>query len=91
MESKVKFKELLQIAVEELKDLTTVENPDFRLEQAVFNETKKEWDIVVSYLVDNSNQRLNPIELPGLKNQRVFKKLKVNSKKEILGFYIYES
>jgi hypothetical protein len=91
MQSKVKFKELLQIAVEELKDLTTVENPDFRLEQAVFNETKKEWDIVVSYLVDNSNQRLNPIELPGLKNQRVFKKLKVNSKKEILGFYIYES
>jgi len=91
MESKVKFKELLQIAVEELKDLTTVENPDFRLEQAVFNEAKKEWDIVVSYLVDNSNQRLNPIELPGLKNQRVFKKLKVNSNKEVLGFYIYES
>ncbi|TVP48119.1 MAG: hypothetical protein EA341_11580 [Mongoliibacter sp.] len=91
MESKVKFKELLQIAIENLKDLSTVQEPDFRLEQAVFNEHTKEWDIVVSFLVDNTNQRTSPFELPGLKNQRIFKKLKVNSNKEVLGFYIYEN
>jgi hypothetical protein len=91
MNSKVKFKDLLQIAVEELKDLTTVSNPDFRLEQAEYNDSENQWEIVVSFLVDNTNQRLNPINLPGLTNQRVFKRLKINSQKEVMGFYIFEN
>ncbi len=91
MDSNVKFKELLQIAEDSLRELTTVPNPDFRLEQAVFNDQTKVWDIVVSYLVENSSQGLITIDLPSLKNQRIFKKLKVNSNKEVLGFYIYEN
>ena len=44
------MKELLEIAKAELQDLTTVTNPDFRLEQAEFNKRENEWEIVVSYL-----------------------------------------
>lgn len=40
MDSKLKFKDLLKIAQDGLKDLTTLSHPDFRLEQAEFNEWK---------------------------------------------------
>jgi len=91
MDSKLKFKDLLKIAQDELKDLTTLPNPDFRLEQAEFNETENEWDIVVSFLINNSNQSLNAISFPGFENQRVFKRLKINAQREVIGFYIFEN
>ncbi|PSK99824.1 hypothetical protein [Cecembia rubra] len=91
MESKVKFKDLLKIAVEELKDLTTVENPDFRLEQAEFNESLGEWDIIVSYLIDNSSEGQNILNLTRSTNYRTFKRIKINSRKEVMGFYIFEN
>lgn len=91
MDSKVNFKDLLKIAVTKLQDLTTVSNPDFRLEQAEFNDSQKEWDIVVSFLIDNTYQRLNPLNLPGLNNQRVYKRLKINSQQEVMGFYMFEN
>lgn len=93
MESKVKFKELLQIAVEELKDLTTVENPDFRLEQVVFNDSEKEWEIVVSFLVQNPNMKKSVLEIPSfiLEFERIYKRLKINSQKEVKEFYIFEN
>lgn len=81
---------LLQIAKVELKDLTTVGNPDFRLEQAVFNQSEKVWEIVVSFLVDNPVQKIDPIVFPGYNSQRIYKRLKINDQKEVLGFYIYE-
>lgn len=91
MDEKVKFKDLLKIAIEELKDLTTIQNPDFRLEQAEYNDTTKEWDIIVSYLVDNANQSQNILNLPRLNNYRTFKKVTINSKKEVKGFCIFEN
>lgn len=91
MDSKVKFKDLLEIAIEELKELTKVENPDFRLEQAEFNNKNKEWEIVVSFLIDNSFGHLGAHRLSGLNIQRVYKKLRINSERQILGFYIFEN
>lgn len=93
MESKVKFKDLLKIAVEELKDLTTVENPDFRLEQAEFNTSNKEWEIVVSFLVANPNLKKTVFEIPSfiLEYERIYKRLKIDSQKEVKGFYIFEN
>lgn len=91
MDSKLKFKDLIKIAQNELKDLTTLPNPDFRLEQAEFRDTENEWEIVVSFLIDNSNQSLNAINLPEFNNQRVYKRLKINAQREVKGFYIFEN
>ncbi|EOZ96986.1 hypothetical protein A33Q_1904 [Indibacter alkaliphilus LW1] len=93
MNSKANFKDLLLIAANELKDLTTVENPDFRLEQAEYNETTKEWDIIVSFLVQNTNLRKTVFEIPSfsLEYERIYKRLKINSQKEVMGLYIFEN
>jgi hypothetical protein len=93
MNSKITLKELLEVAEAELRNLTSVSTPDFRLEQAEFNESKNEWDIVVSYLVENSNKRSNPIGLPvsEFQYQRIYQKLKVDSNKEIVGLYIFNN
>ena len=70
LENQISLKELLEIAVSELSVLTTVSNPDFRLEQAEFIDTKNEWEIVVSFLVENTNKRNNPCSLPLLASGR---------------------
>jgi hypothetical protein len=55
------LKELLGIAKEHLADLSPLKDPDFRLEQAEYDKDDKTWDIVVSYLVENTNKRTNSI------------------------------
>jgi hypothetical protein len=87
------LKDLLGIVKSQLKDLTTVHNPDFRLEQAEYKKDEGVWDIVVSYLVENTNKRLNPITslTSEFQYHRMYKRLKVNDNKEIVGFYIYDS
>ena len=62
-ENQISLKELLEIAIKELCVLTTVANPDFRLEQAEFIDSKNEWEIVVSFLVENTNKRLHHISM----------------------------
>lgn len=93
MDSKLNFKDLLKIAVTELQDLTTVSNPDFRLEQAEFNDSQKEWDIVVSFLVQNSNLKKSVFEIPSfnLEYERIYKRIKISSQNEVLGFYMFEN
>ena len=88
-----KLKELLDIAKSQLQDLTKVQNPDFRLEQAVYNKNEDEWVIVVSFLVEKTNKRINTLGLPSfeLEFQRIFKKLTINSTKEITGLYIFNA
>lgn len=87
------FKKLLEIAVEGLSDLSTLENPDFRLEQAEYIEKDKIWEIIVSYLVDNTNKKSTSISaITGVFQYfRIYKKLKINDQNEIIGFYIYEN
>ena len=86
------LKELLEIAKSQLDELTTLKNPDFRLEQAEFKKDEGIWDIVVSFLVENTNKRTTPIAalMSEFQFHRIYKRLKINNAtKEILGFYIY--
>jgi len=88
------LKELLEIAKSQLDELTTLKNPDFRLEQAEFKKSEGIWDIVVSFLVENTNKRTTAIAALTSEFQfhRIYKRLKINNTtKEILGFYIYNS
>ncbi len=87
------LKDLLNLTKEHLKELSTLPDPDFRLEQAEYNADVKTWDIVVSYLVENTNKRANPISsiISEYPFYRIYKKIKINEKKEIIGFYIFSN
>lgn len=87
------LKELLDVAKRQLKDLTTVENADFRLEQAEYKKDEGVWEIVVSYLVENTNKRTISLAPFGSEFQfhRIYKRLKINEEKEILGLYIFNN
>ena len=87
------LKEIHQIAKNELQDLTTLPNPDFRLEQAEYNEENGIWDIVVSYLVENTNKRTSGLAMLSSDFQfhRMYKRLKINNQNEVIGFYIYNN
>lgn len=87
------FKELLDIAKTGLRDLTTLKSPDFRLEQAEFKTSSEEWEIIVSYLVPNINRKHTPLQVltSEFEFYRIYKKLKIDKNKEIIGFYIYEN
>jgi hypothetical protein len=86
------LRELLDIVKNELKDLSSLENPDFRLEQAEFQKDDDIWEIVVSYLVENTNPKSSPLMAitSEFKYHRVYKKIKIDKDKNIVGFYIYE-
>lgn len=88
------LKELLDIAKSHLEDITSIPDPDFRLEQAEFKKEEGVWDIVVSYLVENTNKR--NVSIPALAAfvpyQRMYKQLKIdNSTKEVIGLYIFNN
>lgn len=93
--TKMTFKELLDLAIEELKELTQVESPDFRLEQAEFEKSKGVWHIVVSFLVENVNKRILNIPnglLGEFKYFRIYKKLKINNQdREVIGLYMFNN
>lgn len=92
LENQISLKELLEIAVSELSVLTTVSNPDFRLEQAEFIDTKNEWEIVVSFLVENTNKRNNPLlGISMLDFERIYKKLTIDTERHIKGYYFFKN
>ncbi len=87
------LKELLDIAKNHLKGMTTIKYPDFRLEQAEYNKSERVWDIVVSYLVEKTNKRKNPLPVitTEFEFHRIYKRLKIDSNKNVVGFYIYNN
>jgi hypothetical protein len=87
----MKFKELLEVAKEHLKDLSPLENPDFRLEQAEYNKDENAWEIVVSFLIENTNKRFNPLTLitSEFEFHRIYKRIKFDNNNNIIGFYIF--
>lgn len=91
-ERQMTFKELYQIAKESLEQLSPLEQADFRLEQAEFNKKDKVWEIVVSYLVENINKPESPLGAfsSGFKYHRVYKQVKIDNDKNVLGFYMFE-
>ncbi len=88
----MKLNELLAVAQEELKDFTTVIKPDFRLEEAEYDKDTKIWNVVVSFLVENTNKRLiaTGTLLSDFQYHRIYKKLKINDHKALVGLYMYE-
>ncbi len=91
-ENQISLKELLEIAVSELHILTTVSHPDFRLEQAEFIEAKNEWEIVVSFLVENTNKRNSPLlAISMLDFERIYKKLTIDMNKHVKGLYFFKN
>jgi len=85
------LKELLDLSKGHLKDMSTLENPDFRLEQAEYDEDKGIWEIIVSYLVENTNKRNSPLSAITSEFQyyRIYKRIKIDKDQNIVGFYIY--
>jgi hypothetical protein len=87
----MKLNELYAIAKRELEELSPLNNSDFRLEQAEYKKDEKVWEIVVSYLVENTNKPINTFN--PLASQypfhRMYKKVKINDQNEVIGFYIY--
>ena len=88
----MKLKDILAIAKNELSDLSTIEISDFRLEQTVFKKDEKIWEVVFSYLVENTNKPSKPFaalspEFPFL---RMYKKLEINEKNEVVSFLMYD-
>ncbi|MGM0581734.1 MAG: hypothetical protein ACQETL_13695 [Bacteroidota bacterium] len=86
------FKELYKIAKESLEELSPLDEADFRLEQAEYNDHDETWDIVVSYLVENINKPDSPLGAfsTGFKYHRVYKKVKIDKNKNVKGFYMFE-
>lgn len=94
------MKELLDIAKEQLQGLSTLENPDIRLEEVEYKKEEGIWEIVISYLVEHTNKRVNktvnvinpifPVTTPEFQYHRLYKRLKINKNKEIEGLYMYD-
>jgi hypothetical protein len=87
------LKELLNIAKSELIDMSTLTNPDFRLEQAEFFKDTNNWEIVVSYLIENTNPKNSPLSaiITEFKYHRIYKRIQIDEDKNVVGFFMYEN
>lgn len=88
------LEKLKQISYEELKNVYPLENADFRLEQFNFDSEKKEYHVVVSFLLENKNVDDSPLAKlstlnVNLKFERVYKELTVSEEGKVKGFYIF--
>lgn len=87
------LKELFKIAKDEMSDFSTLTNPDFRLEQAEYKSDENIWELVVSYLVENTNKRTTGLGglISDYQYHRMYKKLKIDNNKKIVGFFIFNN
>jgi hypothetical protein len=85
------LKDLLEVAKSELSDLTPLEEPHFRLEQAVHNKDAKTWDIVVSFLIPNTSEAPKNLSVlaPQSEHYRIHKRVVIDDKKNVIGLYVY--
>lgn len=86
------LKDLLHNVTTQLRDLSPLDKPDFRLEQAVYKKDDKVWEIVVSYLVENNNKPNNPFLplVPQPPYQRVYKKVIMDENGQVAEFLMYD-
>lgn len=86
----ISLKEVFEASKSVLSEIVNLPDPDFRLEQVEFKKDEKIWDVVVSFLVINKNRPvgLTPI-ITSLPLERVYKRLKIDENKEILGIYMF--
>jgi len=88
----MKFNEIHGIVKEQIDVISGHENPDFRLEQSEYQAKEKIWELIISYLVENkstNNSTMSLISGQHAPLERVYKRVKINDKKEVIGFFIY--
>lgn len=83
------LKEFYQIGKDELTQLYGEEPQDYRLEQVERIGDTDDWEVVVSYLVENKNRPEKLAIRIDYQYERVYKAFRVNSKKEVIGFYMF--
>jgi hypothetical protein len=95
MENKLSFEKLIEISKNVAKKLTNVPEFDLRLEQAEYDKKNQVWDIVVSFLYEES-EKSNIASFLGVETDntlqltRIYKKLKISDSEEVLGYYFYD-
>jgi hypothetical protein len=93
----ISLKEVFEAAKKQFAELINIQESDFRLEQLEYKKTEKLWEVVVSYLVENKNVRTNfelktstlTSLLSTLPYERVYKRLKIDENKEVIGIYMF--
>jgi hypothetical protein len=83
---------LQEISFNELKNIYPLEEADFRMEQFTFDSNKKEYHIVVSFLLENKNSSDSPLaklSSSNFKFERVYKELTIDEQGVVQGFFIF--
>ena len=84
------LKEVFEAAKSQFAELINIQESDFRLEQLEYKREEKIWEVVVSYLVENKNRSVSAtISFSTLPYERVFKRLKIDEKKEVVGIFMF--
>ncbi len=91
------LKDVFEVAKKQFAELINIQESDFRLEQLEYKKPEKLWEVVVSYLVENKNVRINSdlknstltTLLSTLPYERVYKRLKIDENKEVVGIYMF--
>lgn len=83
------LQKILQVVKSDLSDLSTLENPDFRIEQAKLNQAGDNYEVIISFLVERKDDLgiLSGISSP---YERVYKRIDLDQNLNLSGFYIYE-
>lgn len=89
----MKLKDLLDSATTQLRDLSPLDNPDFRLEQALYKKDEKVWEVIVSYLVEDNNKPVNPLKVftPQTPYYRTYKRVILDDDGQVSEFLMYEN
>lgn len=87
------FNKLFKIAKGEIEWMSTLKDPDFRLEQAVFEEKEKLWRVAVSFLVERKNPFQTPTSdfLANWKYERIYKELQIDDKDRVISMRFFEN
>lgn len=87
------LKDLLHSATTQLRDLSPLDKPDFRLEQGTYNKEEKVWEVVISYLVENNNKPTNPLSaiVAQPPYQRVYKKVIMDEEGQVAEFLMFDT
>lgn len=86
------LKDLLHSVTTQLRDLSPLEKPDFRLEQASYNKAEKVWEVVISYHVENNNKPFSWAGVPPqLPYKRVYKKVIMDEDGQVSEFLMFDT
>ena len=84
------LKEVFEAAKKQFAELINIQESDFRLEELEYKKQDKSWNVIVSYLVENKNRStFPPAILSALPFERVYKRLKIDENKGVVGIFMF--